>query len=425
MRAAVIHNFQADALVRMRIFIKLAIYRSLLRIIHLFMFRAMKTVSLIEMRINIGASRPLQRVVDAFVFVITALSLVTLTKAFVSDKRITPPNPLNSNLIGSKSNAAALKSFGNHYLDFIHVENSNAAAHTKLAGSEAKIEKRGSSVARVPIIAGNWKLNPPTIQDASSLLSLLASNFVQHRNREENGGLAPEVIVFPPFPYLERSINLLEGTGIKVGAQNIGIETKGAFTGEVSPSMVRSLGCDYVMVGHSERRTLFGESDDTINAKIRLSLQEQGLKIILCVGETLEEYENELLFSVVNSQIKNALEGIPKGDIVNTFSTVASSRLVVAYEPVWAIGTGKVATPEQAQIAHEVVRKTLQELYGSDVANRVQIQYGGSVTPDSISDLISMPDVDGALVGGASLTADGFTRIVDGASSSKSSSLYW
>mmetsp|Transcript_23160 Transcript_23160/g.54761 ORF Transcript_23160/g.54761 Transcript_23160/m.54761 type:complete len:374 (-) Transcript_23160:124-1245(-) len=370
-------------------------------------------------------SKVLQRVADIFAFVLTVLSLVTSTKGFVHDTRISKSSRLTGTCFGSKSHTVALKSFGNDYLNFVNVQNVNESTQTQGAGSGAKVDTGGPSGTRVPIIAGNWKLNPPTVQDASTLLSLLASNFDHHRNRKGNEGPTPEVIVFPPFPYLERSINLLEGTGIKVGAQNIGIETKGAFTGEVSPSMVRSLGCDYVMVGHSERRTLFGESDDTINAKIRLSLQEQGLKIILCVGETLEEYENELLSSVVNSQIKNALEGITKGDIFNMFSTVASSRIVVAYEPVWAIGTGKVATPEQAQIAHEVVRNTLQELYGPDVANRIQIQYGGSVTPDSISDLISMPDVDGALVGGASLTADGFTRIVDGAAFPKSSSLYW
>ena len=275
-----------------------------------------------------------------------------------------------------------------------------------------------SGNGRVPVIAGNWKLNPATVEEASTLLSLLASNFLNHRGGI--GEAAPEVIVFPPFPYLERAMTLLEGTGIKVGAQNVGVETKGAFTGEVSPSMVRSLGCDYVMVGHSERRTLFGESDDTINSKIKLSLQEQGLKVILCVGETLEEYENDLLSSVVSFQIKKALQGISRDDIIDTVAIVPATRIVIAYEPVWAIGTGKVATPDQAQIAHAVVRSTLQEMYGEDVAEKIQIQYGGSVTPDSISDLISMPDVDGALVGGASLTADGFTRIVDGAAASLS-----
>ena len=262
---------------------------------------------------------------------------------------------------------------------------------------------------RAPIVAGNWKLNPSTVQEASALLKLLASNFVHHRN--EGGEGVPEVVVFPPAPFLERAVSLLEGTGIKVGVQNVGVESTGAFTGEVSPSMCRSLGCDYVMIGHSERRTLYGETNEIINAKIKLSLEEDaGLSVILCVGETLEEYDNDLLESVVDLQLKKALQGIPASAI--------EGRLVVAYEPVWAIGTGKVATPAQAQIAHEVVRSTLAELYGPDVARTIQIQYGGSVSPDSIEELMAMPDVDGALVGGASLTADSFSRIVDGATTS-------
>lgn len=273
-------------------------------------------------------------------------------------------------------------------------------------GASGIAATRNSNMNRAPIVAGNWKLNPSTIQEASALLKLIASNFVHHRN--EGGEGAPEVIVFPPAPFLERALSLLEGTGIKVGVQNVAIQSGGAFTGEVSPSMVRSLGVDYVMIGHSERRTLYGETDEIINAKIKLSLEEDaGLSVILCVGETLEEYENDLLESVMELQIKKAMQGIPACDI--------DGRLVVAYEPVWAIGTGKVATPEQAQIAHEVVRSTLAELYGPMVARKIQIQYGGSVSPDSIEELMSMPDVDGALVGGASLTADSFSRIVDGA----------
>jgi triosephosphate isomerase len=346
---------------------------------------------------------------------ITALSFASWTTAFMTDSRINQHNPLTRSYGRSNYYPGVLRSFGKNYLDFDNTQYDNAREQTQLPAAIGRVENRGLSNDRVPVIAGNWKLNPSTVEEASTLLKLLSSNFLHHRSGEDNGDAAPEVIVFPPFPYLERAISLLEGTGIKVGAQNVGVETKGAFTGEVSPSMVRSLGCDYVMVGHSERRTLFGESDDTINAKIKLSLQEQGLKIILCVGETLDEYENELLTSVVNLQLKKALKGITKDDIVDAVATVASTRLVIAYEPVWAIGTGKVATPEQAQVAHAVVRTTIQELYGSDFADKIQIQYGGSVTPDSISDLISMPDVDGALVGGASLTADGFTRIVDGA----------
>ena len=257
---------------------------------------------------------------------------------------------------------------------------------------------------RRPIIAGNWKLNPTTLGEANNLLKLLKGYFVNHRVSNGRTDDTPEVVVFPPFPFLASAIDELDGTGIKVGAQNIGLQISGAYTGEVSASMVRSLGCDYVMLGHSERRALFGESDSDINAKVKLCLKESGLNVILCVGETLEEYESTLLQSVIDIQLKKGLMGVSATDL---------ERIVIAYEPVWAIGTGKVATPEQAQIAHVVVRRTLTNLYGSDAARTVRIQYGGSVNPSNADDLMSQPDVDGALVGGASLTADSFTRIVD------------
>jgi triosephosphate isomerase len=263
------------------------------------------------------------------------------------------------------------------------------------------------SFQRTPIIAGNWKLNPSTLQEATNLLKLIAANFIHHRTatRDETT-ILPEVVIFPPFPYLTTAISLLEGTGIKVGAQNVGLESKGAFTGEVAASMIRSLGCDYVMLGHSERRSIYDETDSDINTKVNLCLKEN-LNVILCVGETEEEYENDLLRSVIDMQLKKGLMNIQpsSGDL---------DRIVIAYEPVWAIGTGKVATPDQAQMAHVAVRQTLSEIFGPNAARKVRIQYGGSVTPGSIDDLMAMPDVDGALVGGASLTADSFTRIVDG-----------
>lgn len=261
-----------------------------------------------------------------------------------------------------------------------------------------------SSSRRRSIMAGNWKLNPTTLGEANNLLKLLKANFVNHRASHGGADDMPEVVVFPPFPFLASAINELDGTGIKVGAQNIGLQASGAYTGEVSASMVRSLGCDYVMLGHSERRALFDESDSDINAKVKLCLKEPGLHLILCVGETLEEYESELLQSVIDIQLRKGLMGVSAPDL---------ERVVIAYEPVWAIGTGKVATPEQAQIAHVVVRRTLTQLYGADAARTVRIQYGGSVNPANADDLMSQPDVDGALVGGASLTADSFTRIVD------------
>jgi triosephosphate isomerase len=262
------------------------------------------------------------------------------------------------------------------------------------------------SSTRTPIIAGNWKLNPASLPEATNLLKLLASDFVNHRGAfDSNNAAFPEVVVFPPFPFLSTALGILEGTGIKVGAQNIGLQTSGAYTGEVSPSMIRSMGCDYIMLGHSERRSLFGESDATINAKVHLCLQEANLGIILCVGETEQEYESNLLESVVDVQIKKALLGVDPTDL---------DRIVIAYEPIWAIGTGKVATPEQAQLAHVAVRNTLAQLHGEGLASQVRIQYGGSVNPDNVQDLMAMPDIDGALVGGASIAADSFTRIVDG-----------
>lgn len=219
---------------------------------------------------------------------------------------------------------------------------------------------------RRPVMAGNWKLNPATYPEAINLLKLLSSNFVNHRTNGE----MPEVVIFPPFPFLLAALSELEGAGIKVGAQNIGLETSGAHTGEVAASMIRSMGCDYVMLGHSERRILCDETDTEINAKVHLCLKESGLNVILCVGETEEEYENELLTSVVNVQIKKGLMGVDPGDL---------GRIVIAYKPVWAIGTGKVATPEQAQIAHVAVRRTLGDMFGVEAARSVRIQYGGSV----------------------------------------------
>jgi triosephosphate isomerase len=259
---------------------------------------------------------------------------------------------------------------------------------------------------RLPIMAGNWKLNPATLPEATNLLKLLAANFVHHRSAGSSGTIDPEVVVFPPFLFLSEAVNLLEGTGIKVGAQNCALQAgPGAFTGEVSASMIRSMGCDYVMLGHSERRMLFGETDSKINTKVHLCLAEPNLGVILCVGETEEEYDSKLLESVVDVQLKKGLMGVHPTDM---------DRVVIAYEPVWAIGTGKVATPQQANAAHLAVRRTLREMFGSDLAQRVRIQYGGSVKADNVEELMVMPEIDGALVGGASLAADGFTRIVDG-----------
>jgi triosephosphate isomerase (TIM) len=269
-------------------------------------------------------------------------------------------------------------------------------------------------------MAGNWKLQPATLSEATNLLKLLHANFVNHRtssnnNSEDNDIETPEVIVFPPTPFLQEAIRVLQGSGIKVGAQNVDVETTGAYTGQVAASMIRSLGCDYVLIGHSERRTLYDESDENVNAKIKLCLQQPGLNVILCIGETLDEYESQLLSSVVDVQIKKGLKDVSVQDVLD-------QRLVIAYEPVWAIGTGKVATQQEAQAAHVAVRRSMADIYGHGVADTVRIQYGGSVKPDNVESLLGMPDVDGALVGGASLTADSFTRIVDGAASATANS---
>jgi triosephosphate isomerase len=250
---------------------------------------------------------------------------------------------------------------------------------------------------RRALIAGNWKLNPSTAQDADALLALLASNV-------RTMATPPEIVIFPPTPFLQKALEAVDGTGIAVGAQDISLEESGAFTGEVAASMVRSLGCDWALVGHSERRTLYDEGDDVCNQKVLRCLAQDGLKVILCVGETLEEYESDLLETIVSLQVRKGLAGVDVAD---------ADRIAIAYEPVWAIGTGKVATPEQAQAAHVAVRRALSEVLGAEAARRVRVQYGGSVTPESIDRLMAQPDVDGALVGGASLVAEKFSRICE------------
>lgn len=260
------------------------------------------------------------------------------------------------------------------------------------------------STRRRAVVAGNWKLNPSSISEAKSLLKLLAAN---RRAQESAGqGQLPEVAIFPPHPFLATAIDLVAGTSIAVGAQNIGERAgPGAFTGEVAASQVASLGCSMVLLGHSERRALFDEDDALIAAKVRLAL-DAGLRVVLCVGETQQEFEAELLGAVTEVQLKKGLCEV-------TAAEAASGAIIIAYEPVWAIGTGLVATPEQAQEAHALIRRTLSELFTPEISRGVVVQYGGSVTPESVDELMRMPDVDGALVGGASLKADSFGRICD------------
>jgi triosephosphate isomerase len=246
---------------------------------------------------------------------------------------------------------------------------------------------------RIPIIAGNWKMNTG-IEDAKALLQDLKALVSDVTN--------VEVIVCPPFISLAAVAEIVKGNNIGLGAQNVYWEKSGAFTGEISAPMLKSTGCTYVIIGHSERRTYFYETDETVNKRIFAALNE-GLKPIVCVGETLEERESGETFDVIKRQITDGLANL---------STEHMKTVVIAYEPVWAIGTGKTATPEQAQEVHAFIRNLLAEMFGDTTAEETRIQYGGSVKPNNITALMSQADIDGALVGGASLKADSFAQIV-------------
>ncbi len=209
-----------------------------------------------------------------------------------------------------------------------------------------------------------------------------------------------DILVCPPFTSLFAVFKEIEGSNVLLGGQNMFYEERGAFTGEISPLMLKDVGCSYVILGHSERRHIFGEDDELINKKV-VSAVRHGLIPILCVGELLEERERGETEKVVEGQLRKGLAGLTSSD-----------DFVVAYEPVWAIGTGKTATPEQAQEVHEFIRGVLSELFGREKADEVRVLYGGSVKPENAKGLISMPDIDGALVGGASLNAESFSKIV-------------
>jgi len=219
------------------------------------------------------------------------------------------------------------------------------------------------------------------------------------------GGVACDVAVCPPFVYLDAVARTLKGGPLAVGGQNMYFEGKGAFTGEISAAMLKDVGCRYVILGHSERRHIFGEQDALINAKVKAALAA-GLDPILCVGETLSERDGNQTLGVVERQTREGLQGV---------AADALPRVTLAYEPVWAIGTGRNATPAQAQEVHAEIRKVLAALYGRNAADAVRIQYGGSVKPENASEILAQPDVDGALVGGAALKADSFLAIVKAA----------
>jgi triosephosphate isomerase len=245
-------------------------------------------------------------------------------------------------------------------------------------------------------VAGNWKMNLNG-QQGVELAKAVKHDF---------GDLeAVRLAVCPPFVYLSAVAGVLAGSAIGLGAQNMHPEPEGAFTGEVAGPMLLDVGCRYVILGHSERRHVMGESDEFINAKVLRAL-DFGLEPILCLGETLEEREAERTVAVVAAQLRAGLEGV---------SAEQMARVTVAYEPVWAIGTGRTATPDQAEEVHVTLRALLAESYGGDVAGATVIQYGGSVKPDNAAELMGMPNVDGALVGGASLKADAFGQIIQAA----------
>ncbi len=247
--------------------------------------------------------------------------------------------------------------------------------------------------ARTPLIAGNWKMFktvPEAVDSARSLAALTA------------GATAVEVMIAPSYPALVPVAEAIRASQVALGAQNLFWEKEGAFTGEVSAPMLVAAGCRFVLVGHSERRQYFGETDETVNRKIRAAL-DAGLIPVFCVGETEPQREKKETFKVLDKQVQNGLEGLDSYRI---------ESLVIAYEPVWAIGTGKTASTEQAQEVHAFLRGIIAKRFGNLLAKSIRILYGGSVKPANIQDLMAQPDVDGALVGGASLSAESFSRIV-------------
>ena len=249
-------------------------------------------------------------------------------------------------------------------------------------------------MARTPGIAGNWKMHM-TVPEALALVSGLMPACSGRRD--------VEVVLGPPFTALHAVSSAINGSGIGLAAQNMHYEAKGAFTGEVSASMLLDVGCTHAIIGHSERRQYFCETDSTVNLKVKAALTS-GLVPIVCVGETLSQREKGEAFKVIEGQLYGGLEGL---------SPEQSKTIIIAYEPVWAIGTGKTATPEQALEVHAYIRKWLSDRFGADSAAATRILYGGSVNPGNVVDLMGREDIDGALVGGASLKADSFLALVN------------
>ncbi len=246
---------------------------------------------------------------------------------------------------------------------------------------------------RKPLIVGNWKMNNSTAESVDLAEKL-------KKTVKDMAGV--DVVVAPPFTALGSIRDVIKGSIIKLGAQNLFWEDKGAYTGEVSPLMIRDLDCEYVIIGHSERREYFKESDEIVNKKIKAALRNK-LKAIVCVGESLKEREENKTMQVIESQIKKGLQGL---------SLSEAKELIIAYEPVWAIGTGRNATPAQANEVHAYIRKLLSQIFNEDIASNIKILYGGSVKPSNSAELMSEKEIDGALVGGASLEDESFAQIV-------------
>ena len=246
---------------------------------------------------------------------------------------------------------------------------------------------------RKKVIAGNWKMNKD-INESQELISGIISGLGNDDKCD--------VIVCPPFTSLHEVHSLIKNIRVKLGAQNMYFEDDGAYTGEISASMLKSVGCEFVILGHSERRTIFGETDEMINKKIHKAI-ECGLKVIFCIGESLAQREEGITNDIVRDQVVKGLRNISSDNL---------KSIIIAYEPVWAIGTGKSATTQQAQDVHSFVRNLIKEIYSKEAADKIIIQYGGSLKPDNASALLSQKDIDGALVGGACLNADSFLSII-------------
>ena len=251
-------------------------------------------------------------------------------------------------------------------------------------------------MSRKVIIAGNWKMNKNAAEGKALVddLKAICSNCCCC--------CEADVVVCPPFTTIATVVEAVKGTAIKVGAQNIHWADNGAFTGEISGDMLKSAGVEYVIIGHSERRQYFGETDATVNARLKAALKYDLIPIV-CVGELLDERESGKTEEVLTRQIRGGFEGISADEMAKT---------IVAYEPVWAIGTGKTATPDIAQAAHAHIRKEIADMFGSDVAEKVRIQYGGSMKPDNARELVAQKDIDGGLIGGAALKAASFAELV-------------